>query len=43
MRIRYIPPHQKSLYLDDDITNTNIQPNQISNSDHSGLFGWAPM
>jgi hypothetical protein len=31
------------LYLDDEISNTNIQPDQFSCSDHRGLFSWTPM
>jgi hypothetical protein len=37
-------PHLKSHHtFDDDISNTNIQPDQLSCSDHRGLFSWAPM
>ena len=35
--------HTLELYLNDDISITNIQPNQISISDHHGLFSWTPM
>ena len=31
------------LYLNDDISMTNIQLNQISISDHRELFSWTPM
>jgi hypothetical protein len=38
-----LPPPQESSYQDDDISINNIQPDQISSSDHRGLFSLVPM
>ena len=38
-----LPPPQESSYLDEDISNINIQSDQFSCSDQRGLFSWAPM
>lgn len=35
-------PTSRSLYLDDDISYTNIQSDQFSCCDHRELFNWTP-